>query len=387
MNNENYVLSLHIPADSPSLNGVYLEGIIPGFRTSGVEGRFDVKMSVEDGPKNDYSSRFKKRKLSPKDFVVHFYLTCNSPENLEKYIRLLNKTLFSFGNESLQIIFKDDPDVYYTGIVSDISIQRLVDHNNAAGSYTLHLSDGKGYSVEEYEATPVENDGRFEFTIDYNGSAGSFPILEAAANSEVGYLDFTINSEATIRVGNQNNKKAPDEALNSTFSSVTLPSGWSLDSYTPTKDMYSPEDETFTIGGTYSYDPRDDGGLHIEDDGTRKNANDHIGHALVGALPSNFEDLTATFTYILNNTRWAQFNKAGGIEFDILGHEKDSIETLEIARVRVYKPTKESSKGFINLSVRNLDGTFTGQQLEFDFADWAEDTYTGKGISVINPTT
>lgn len=387
MNVENYVMSLHIPSDSPSLNGVYLEGIIPGFRTSWVEGRYNVAMNVEDGPKNDYSSRFKKRKLSSKDFIVHFNITCNNPENLNKSIQLLNKTLFSFGSEKLKVIFKDRPDIYYTGVVSDISTQRLVDHMNASGSYTLHLADSKGYSVEEFEATPTENNGKIEFTIDYNGSIGAFPVLEATANSEVGYLDFTVNNDASIKVGNPNSKKAQDAALNSTFSSATLPAGWTDGSYTPTKDMYSPEDETFTVGGAYSYDKKIHAGLYITDDGTRKTANNHIGRAMVRSLSSNFEDFIATFTYILNLSQQSLTGKAGGIEFDILGHEKDSIETVEIARIRVNKPTKESSKGFINLSVRNLDGTYTGQQLEIDFSDWTGNTYTGKGISVTNPTT
>lgn len=385
MDVEKYVSSLTIPKDAPSLNGEYLESIIPGFRTSSVEGRFNNTFNIEESEKNEYASRYKKRKFSPKEWVVHFNITCNSQENLNSSIKSLNKKLYGFGNEVIKFIFNNDQTVFYTGVISSIQVGRLIDFDNATGSYTIHLSDGKGYSVTEYEVEATTEGGVHSFKLDYDGAVGTFPVIEAVANSDIGYLAFANQNGSNIKIGDPNSEADSGVAVNSSWNS-TSSEGWSDGGYTPTKDIFSDQDETFVNDGTYSYDNLKEFGLFIEGTAQEYSSVTRAGLVKTYSIGQDYQDFIASFLFAVNATPSEMMQSGGGLEFVILGHEKDSIETVELVKVRISKPDSKSSNGAINLSFIGEDAVFKGRQVSFDFDNWTDNTYTGKPVALILPT-
>ena len=104
-----------LSAEAVSINGEYLDDIIPGFKTLYVQGREllapDIK-SKEVGARHGeilLNSRYPKRKI-----VVGYQLIADSNSAFrEAYIKLSDK----LGTPNSRIIFRDELDKYWLGTV------------------------------------------------------------------------------------------------------------------------------------------------------------------------------------------------------------------------------------------------------------------------------
>lgn len=221
-----------LPAEAVSLNGVFLENVIPGFRTLSVRGREqqDVDLYEID---NDYhdGGLYRRKRYRSRTLTVKYQLIAASNTAFRNAYNRLHALL---DEEEMQVIFNDEPDKYYTGTCSDI---REVDEgaNAVTGEYEIFCADPLKYSVEEYTVEANEN-GLME--INYDGTAPAFPKLKANINSALGYVSFVDGMERIIQIGNP--EETDDEEweqsetlINDSFTG-SLPSGWTSNNATVT---------------------------------------------------------------------------------------------------------------------------------------------------------
>lgn len=195
--------SLPLPEVCMSVNGVYLEQAVTGYRTSSVTGRDDLSSDIDEneiGYTN--GARYRKKKDLSRDIMVNYALVT---DDIDSHTKAVNKLKSILHDENIKFIFKDEENVFYIGNVTNISTGRLDAGGSgviaSAGQISIHCSDPYKYSVEEFEVEPTLDDG-LTFLIDYKGTARSFPVIEATMNSDNGFIGYTDDDNHILQFGN-----------------------------------------------------------------------------------------------------------------------------------------------------------------------------------------
>ena len=172
------------PSEALKINGVYIEDVVPGYRTLNVSGReamtpeidtFDT--GIRDG------SGIKYKRYPARIITVRYQIKAGSNEAFRDSF---NKFAQALDVENAELIFNDEPDKYFTGTPSAI---REVDagKNAVVGEFEITCADPFKYSVEEYTAAP-DADG--VIAVNYGGTVKAFPTLTASMNSDNGLVAF-----------------------------------------------------------------------------------------------------------------------------------------------------------------------------------------------------
>lgn len=218
MNVIDYVSSLDRPSYAPTIDGIYLEDVIPGYRTTDVTGResyqtdvTELSSEIRDG------ALFQHTRLQPRDITVNFAVTTNTNAEYRKSTDKLKGLMLNYGIDPIvktefQIIFRDEPDKYYKGSISAFTMEKLVDYTSGTGSFTIHCADPFKYSLAEYEV--FLEDGKFE--VDYDGTIPSYPILEVRAMpadvmNPIRWVSFINQDGRVIQIGNVDNVAVSDD--------------------------------------------------------------------------------------------------------------------------------------------------------------------------------
>lgn len=367
---EEYVATLPIPGDSPSISGVFLEQVIPGYRTTGSTGRFSLASEVKERNNHGDWSKYKSKSYESKDFEISYAITCNNSTNLYNADRKLKSFLHQKRKE-FKLIFKNDPSIYYMGVVSNISAKKLVNVCSISGSFTIHCADGRGYSVKEYEASPIAKDGAVVFDIDYNGTTEAHPILEAKTRNAdgTGFVGFLTEDGKIIQVGDPTaSKNSGNSVINKSFQNADV-TGWSRNTYTPKANG---TERTFTSTGTVKA-----AGVGMTINSAGSGANNH-GPCYVYDFSSNAaQNFSAELLYVLNMNAGSN-NVGGGIEFIVIGHDEGSSTEYEIARISIYKKDSKTSAAKIDCWV---DGKIVDSK-DFKMEDPNSNLYTGSSVKI-----
>ena len=366
MSVESYVASLPIPGDSPSISGVYLEQIIPGYRTSQTTGRWNLYSTLNEYERPGDWSRVKSKRYSARDFVVEYYITCDTTQNLHNAVRKL-KSFLHQKREEFKVIFHDDPNIFYTGIIDGIEAERLVNLCCISGRFKIHCADGRGYSVQEYEVDAQTIDGATVFQVDYNGTTEAYPFLEAYVKDETGFVGFLTEDGKIVQIGDPTSvKDVTISVINHNFKNNST-TNWIRNTYTPT----TVGDRTFTPAGTTKAQGT---GMTIDSSGTGENNHGPVFIYDTGEDSQNFE---LTLNYILGMES-GKTNVAGGIDLIVLGHDDGSQTQYEIARISIYKKENKTSATRIDMIV---DGNVV-ESVEFKMDDPNSNVYTGSSVKI-----
>lgn len=367
---EEYVASLPIPGDSPSISGVFLEQNIPGYRTIGASGRFSLSSEINERNNSNDWSKYKTKRYQPKDFEIAYAITCNNSTNLHNAVRKLRSFLHQ-NRKEFKLIFNNDPGIYYMGVVSNISAEKLVNDSSISGSFTIHCADGRGYSVKEYEVSPIAKSGTYVFDFEYNGTTEAYPILEAKTRNSAGtgFIGFLTEDGKIIQVGDPKaTQNSGNSVINKSFQNADT-TGWVRNTYTP---IANGTERTFTSTGTVKAEGV---GMTINSAGT--GANNH-GPCFTYDFSSNAaQNFSAEMMYVLNMNAGSN-NVAGGLEFIVIGHDDGSATEYEIARISVFKKDNKTSAARIDCWV---DGKVVDSK-EFKMEDPASNLYTGSSVKI-----
>lgn len=203
MSMKEFYESLPLPDLCMSVNGVYLEEAIIGYRTSSVSGRDELTSDIDE-IEIGYTkgARYRKKRDLTRDITVNYALVT---DDVPSHTKAINKLKNILHDENMQIIFKDEDTVYYVGNVSSISTGRLDAGGSgaiaSAGQITIHCSDPYKYSVKEYEAVPTADDNT-TFIIDYQGTAETRPVFEVTMKSDNGFIGFMDDDNHILQFGN-----------------------------------------------------------------------------------------------------------------------------------------------------------------------------------------
>lgn len=205
---------------SMQLNGEYIETLIEGYTTLDVSKQelLSVEQKTEEIGIAD-GSKFKYRRYEDREITVEFAIEGKTRAELMTKLTKLNGVL---NVNDAQLIFNDEPEVYYVGTIKgtptvDFIIGISSDNAAATGKFTFLCSDPFKYSVIEHEAQQSVDDPT-TIVLDYNGTYKSYPKLEVDFYSEedsgtalsrdgdCGFVAFFNEDKKIIQVGD------PEEA-------------------------------------------------------------------------------------------------------------------------------------------------------------------------------
>ena len=208
-----------LPSEALKLNGEYIENQIDGYRTLYVTGReilsqelTTYETGIRDGSNLSY------RRYPSRTITVGYQLIAEDNESFREAHNKLNALL---DIEDAEMIFADEPDKFFRGTPSgagDVDPGK----NAVTSEIEFICTDPFKYSVQEYEASPVADDGT-TFVIEYEGTQKSYPTFEVSfadqdesegtltGNGDCGFVVFMNEDQKVIQVGE------PDETDGETY--------------------------------------------------------------------------------------------------------------------------------------------------------------------------
>lgn len=175
---------------------MYLEEMVAGFRVSSVSGRENSTIDItETTIGNAGGAKYRRKKDSTKDLEVAFNLVNSDEMGLQKSVSLLRS--YTDG-EDVRWVFIDEPDVYWTGTVKQISCSHINAKGSGvyalSGSLTIHCSKPYKYSITKFESRSSTNTFADQMQLVNTGTVPVPLNIEAKMKSKSGYLGFTLDS-------------------------------------------------------------------------------------------------------------------------------------------------------------------------------------------------
>lgn len=237
----NYVRNLPYPSCAVSINGNILENEVPGYRTIRVEGRDSFSNSIDNySTKLNPGSRFQRAHEESRNISITFALHGYDYYDIRKRLDKLRSIVLSKSNEEAQIIFADEWDVYYVGTVENLTVEKLVNNQNADGQISIKCSDVRKYKIAPSETLIADQENDYRFDIDYKGIRPAYPHIHVTmpSNNDVDYFGF-VNQDGkilqfgTVLSAEDGTIPKPENRINQDFRK-TFPSDWKKSQDTPT---------------------------------------------------------------------------------------------------------------------------------------------------------
>lgn len=187
-----------LPSEALNFNGEYIENLIPGYRTLYVSGRevIDTELLTDEVGVRD-GTRYRRKRYPERVITVGYQLLAKDDVSFRAAYNKLNAILDA---EEAKLIFADEPDKYFIGTKEGMD-DVPAGVNAVKSELTFYCADPFKYSVEEKEVNPTMDENT-TFVVDYRGTYKCFPVLEAEANGDVGFLGFIKQNGKVIQIGN-----------------------------------------------------------------------------------------------------------------------------------------------------------------------------------------
>jgi predicted phage tail component-like protein len=186
--------------EAVSLDGVYIEDVVPGYTTLTVTGResLDYKVDDEERPTGVDGMTYYGKRLPAREITVVFRILADSaPALVARFRKLAN---FVKG-ENRSIRFADEPTAHYTGTIKSIDAPDA-GALNVTSSMVFYCADP--YLIAD-EATIVQavadEKGILKATIENIGSGIAYPIYRVKHVSENGYIGIS-SAQGAFEMGN-----------------------------------------------------------------------------------------------------------------------------------------------------------------------------------------
>lgn len=208
----------------------YFEQELTWYRTISVEGRDSTETDITTITRMCDGELYRRKRDAAKTITVKFIIKADTHALLLAQIDKLNGYL---NREQVKIIFNDEYDKYWIGTKVTAAYQHIT-RTRAHGTIEIFCADPHKYSTTLTEITATNG----EFSFNYDGTYKCYPVLEATAASDLGYVSYIDAHEHVIQIGD------PDEddmelndhkttLINDSFVGSSLPSGWVTQSTTP----------------------------------------------------------------------------------------------------------------------------------------------------------
>lgn len=193
-----------------SMDGEFIEDLIPGYQTIGVTGREALPIEIDSYTTGaSDGSTLKNTRYPARELEITFSITGDNPTDIQSKIDHLNNILSADGAD---FVFNDEADKFYTGTPYNGEVARNT--QLATGSWKIFCAYPFKRSIAVFEAEPTNIDSHSaEFMINYNGSYPTKPLLQASFAGELaggdysedgdcGFVAFIDDEENIIQLGN-----------------------------------------------------------------------------------------------------------------------------------------------------------------------------------------
>lgn len=208
--------SVDRPAEAVSINGLYIEDAIPGYRTLYTQGRDALAKELDSySVAGALGDRVKGTRYPSRTIKVGFQLIAPDPASFREAFNHLNNIL---SVEEADFVFRDEADKYYTGYpICDCEI--APGELAVTGEWSIFCPDPckRSINMRVLESTDPSvctvNGNTAVFSFDYAGSYPARPVLEAEFTSgksggnynedgDCGFVAFMDSAEHVIQLGN-----------------------------------------------------------------------------------------------------------------------------------------------------------------------------------------
>lgn len=196
-----------LPSEAVSINGVYLENEIDGYRTLYVKGREVLSPEIEYGEVGVRDGSYMKSKRFPaRVLTIGYQIIADTTAEFNTAFQKLNDLL---NVEDAQIIFADETDKYLTGTPNgfeEIPAGQL----SVKSEFEIVCADPFKYSVAECVVTPTLDSGA-TFAVNYQGTYPAYPVLETEfyqsttqgdTHGDCGFVAFSTQNADVLQFGN-----------------------------------------------------------------------------------------------------------------------------------------------------------------------------------------
>ena len=142
-----------------------------------------------------------------------------------------NKLNAILDTDEAKLIFADEPDKYFIG-TKEGTDDVPTGVNAVKSELTFHCADPFKYSVKEKEVIPTMDEDT-TFVVDYRGTHKCFPVLEAEANGDIGFVGFIKQNGKVIQIGNADELDGENYEMSQTLVDeefVSISPEWKLNS-------------------------------------------------------------------------------------------------------------------------------------------------------------
>jgi predicted phage tail component-like protein len=182
----------NLPAEALKVNGLYLEDQVPGYKTLCVSGREIMAPELKSSEMDfRHGAIYQGKRYPVREITVGYQLIAASNT---AYRTAFNKINGLLSAENAQLIFADEPDKYFTGMLSGADDPEP-GSNSVTGEMTITCVDPFKRTVETKIVTPVNN----QFTLNYGGNWASYPVIHATFSAVCGIFTLTHENGAVLQ--------------------------------------------------------------------------------------------------------------------------------------------------------------------------------------------
>lgn len=190
--------STDLPAEALSINGEWIENLIPEYRTLHVSGRELLGSEIDDYEiGNVNGTKYRGKRYPARTITVTYQIIAKTSSAFRQAYNKLNAIL---DVEEARLIFADEPDKYFIGTKAG---NNEVDagSNSVVGEIEFYCADPFKYSAAEKSFTAAaDSSGILEMKIINDGSVAVPVSYEITHNHENGYIGI-VSAEGVMEYG------------------------------------------------------------------------------------------------------------------------------------------------------------------------------------------
>lgn len=183
--NDKKVAEASLPAEAMNWDGVFLEKIIPGYRTLAVEGREIANTEFKTTEIDAFDGSMVVTKKNSSRIITVFYqlISKNNAEFRERFNKL--NTILS--KKEAKFYFNDEADKYFVGIKSNAT-QVPTGRNSVTSSFDIYCADPYKYSVIPKQLQANLDEGILKMQVNNEGAETAELSFEATMTSDNGFI-------------------------------------------------------------------------------------------------------------------------------------------------------------------------------------------------------
>lgn len=324
-----------------SINGEYLENIVPGYRTLSVSGRELLESEISTlSIAGINGEQYLQRRHPARILTIKYQINADTCEEFREAFNQLNKAL---NVEEAQLIFDDEPDKCFYGTFSDTG--DVPDgRNKIVSTFEMYCSDPYKHSTTEKTFRAAENaSGVMEATVTNSGTESVPVSYDITHNHENGFIGI-VSEYGILQYGSAD--EADDEAREKSemLLKYTKPSDYSA--MTEGKGILASND-TFPMNGKFT--GYENGWLRVQSSGSGSSWHGASRQATIPADSSGISGAVNFKTMARIQFESANASQDGLLEF-VIGDEDGN----HLASIHIVK----------GLSDANADAIFQVQAVE-----------------------